>query len=257
MEIFLIPLTALLASCLTFFSGFGLATLLTPVFVIFFSVDTAIALTAIVHFLNNILKFLILSRKASWHIVLKFGLPAFAAAFIGAKVLLILGKIPELYTYELLGKIMTVTILKLALSVLIFVFVLLELIPAFKKISFSPKVLPVGGVLSGFLGGLSGIQGALRSMFLIKCGLEKEAFIATGVVIACMVDISRLFVYWSYLIKSRFEEHAILMSLTVLAAFIGVFAGSRLMKKVTMRAVQVIVSAMLLAISFLLGAGII
>jgi len=109
MGLFFICLTAFTASCLTFFSGFGLATILTPVFIIFFPVDTAIALTAIVHFLNNILKFLLLSRKASWRIVLKFGLPAFAAAFLGAKVLFALGSIPQIYTYELFGKIMTLT----------------------------------------------------------------------------------------------------------------------------------------------------
>ena len=44
--------------------------------------------------------------------------------------------------------------------------------------------LAAGGLLSGFLGGLSGHQGALRSAFLIKCGLSKEVFIASGVVIA-------------------------------------------------------------------------
>jgi hypothetical protein len=48
----------------------------------------------------------------------------------------------------------------------------------------------VGGILSGFFGGLSGIQGAIRSAFLVKSGLKKEAYIATGVVIACFVDIN-------------------------------------------------------------------
>ena len=45
---------ALLASGLTFFSGFGLGTLLLPAFAPFFPVDRAIALTAAVHFLNGL-----------------------------------------------------------------------------------------------------------------------------------------------------------------------------------------------------------
>lgn len=47
---------------------------------------------------------------------------------------------------------------------------------------FPPHWLPLGGLLSGFFGGLSGNQGALRSAFLLKAGLSKEAFIATGTV---------------------------------------------------------------------------
>ncbi len=43
--------------CYHFFSGFGVGTILTPVFIIFFPIDIAIAMTAIVHFLNNVFKF--------------------------------------------------------------------------------------------------------------------------------------------------------------------------------------------------------
>ncbi|MCA9401600.1 MAG: sulfite exporter TauE/SafE family protein, partial [Candidatus Omnitrophica bacterium] len=60
MEIAIICLVALIASCLTFFSGFGLGTILMPAFLIFFPLDTAIALTAVVHLLNNFLKLILL-----------------------------------------------------------------------------------------------------------------------------------------------------------------------------------------------------
>ena len=56
MELFVIAAVALIASLLTFFSGFGLGTILTPVLVIFFPVEIAIALTGIVHLLNNFFK---------------------------------------------------------------------------------------------------------------------------------------------------------------------------------------------------------
>ena len=45
----LIPLAALVASGLTLFSGFGLGTLLTPIFALFMPVELAVAATAIVH----------------------------------------------------------------------------------------------------------------------------------------------------------------------------------------------------------------
>lgn len=45
MEIIIICLAAFFTAVLTFFSGFGLRTVLAPVFSIFFPVDVAIALT--------------------------------------------------------------------------------------------------------------------------------------------------------------------------------------------------------------------
>jgi len=56
MEIILISLAAFFTAILTFFSGFGLGTILTPVFAIFFPIDIAIALTGVVHFSNNLFK---------------------------------------------------------------------------------------------------------------------------------------------------------------------------------------------------------
>jgi len=42
-----------------------------------------------------------------------------------------------------------------------------------------------------------------------------------------------------------------------LAAFVGAFVGSRLLKKVTMRTIQTLVGVMLFVISIAIGAGII
>ena len=55
---------ALAVSGLTLFSGFGLGTLLMPVFAIFFPIEVAIAATAVVHLANNIFKLALLSRHA-------------------------------------------------------------------------------------------------------------------------------------------------------------------------------------------------
>ena len=59
MEIIIIGLVAFFAAILTFFSGFGLGTILTPVMMVFFPVDIAVAFTGIVHFSNNIFKLFI------------------------------------------------------------------------------------------------------------------------------------------------------------------------------------------------------
>ncbi len=257
MEITIICLAAVTASCLTFFSGFGLGTLLMPVFLLFFPLETAIALTAVVHFLNNILKFALLYKSIRWPVALRFGLPAFAAAFMGAQLLFRLENFAPLISYSFFGKDFQILPVKLVIAAVMIVFLLLELLPVFKKISFSPKVLPAGGLVSGFFGGLSGHQGALRTMFLLKCGLSKEAFIATGVVIAALVDISRLSVYWGRLIRSDYQSYAAVMAAAVASAFLGILIGKKLLKKATFSVVQRVVSLMLFVIAILLGMGII
>jgi uncharacterized membrane protein YfcA len=54
--------TALAASLLTLISGFGLGTLLLPVFALFFPLELAVGMTAVVHLLNNLFKFGLLWR---------------------------------------------------------------------------------------------------------------------------------------------------------------------------------------------------
>jgi uncharacterized membrane protein YfcA len=257
MEYWVIGLAALITSGLTLFSGFGLGTLLLPVFALFFPVEVAVALTAIVHFLNNLFKLVLLGRKADKTTVFRFGLPAILAAFLGAYLLLRLGDLEPLYTYQLLSRNLKVMPLKLVVSILMVFFALFELIPRFEKLSFDRKYLPLGGFLSGFFGGLSGHQGALRSAFLLKCGLSKESFIATGVVIACLVDISRISVYSTHFSRAGIAENTLLLFSAVVCAFLGAFIGNRLIKKVTMRAIQVIVSFLLLGIAVALGTGLI
>ena len=144
-----IGLTACLASALTLFSGFGLGTLLLPAFALFFPVDLAVAMTAVLH------------------------------------------------------------------------------------------------------------QGALRSAFLLRAGLSKEAFIATGVVIACLVDFSRLSQYGRHLPAAWAEENRPLLAFAMASAWTGVVVASRFLHKVTWRTVQVMVAALLSVIALLLGAGLI
>ena len=68
MELVLIGIAALLVSGLTLFSGFGLGTVLMPVFALFFPLPLAIAATAVVHFANNIFKFGLMAKLADWRV---------------------------------------------------------------------------------------------------------------------------------------------------------------------------------------------
>jgi len=179
---------------------------------------------------------------------------------LGAALLVIFEKLPPIAHYNLQGQTYQVTTVKLAIGVIITFFALFDLIPRLSDIAFDQKYLPLGGALSGFFGGLSGNQGALRSAFLIKTGLEKEAFIATGVVSAVIVDIARLLVYGITIYSASFDminsEIWGLVLAATFAAFIGAYFGRQLLKKVTLRVVQIIVGVLLILIGTGLATGI-
>jgi uncharacterized membrane protein YfcA len=258
MEILVLCIAALLTSLLTFFSGFGLGTILTPVFAIFFPVDLAIALTGVVHFFNNVFKFFLTRKDANKEIVIRFGLPAFFSALLGAWLLLHISELPPLLTYSIGSHTFLITPVKLVISVLIILFSLMEVIPFFQHLQFGGKNnLLIGGILSGFFGGLSGNQGALRSAFLIKSGMSKESFIATGIVIACIVDISRLGVYMTRFAASGLQENLMLVITATACAFIGAYGGNLLLKKITLQTVKVMVTVMLVGLSIALGLGLV
>ncbi len=257
MEYLLICLVALIASGLTFLSGFGLGTILLPAFALFFPIDMAIAMTALVHFINNLFKMGLVGKFIDKSVALKFGLPAFFTSFLGATILVWLTGLQPVLTYTALGAEHQIMPIKLVVAILMLVFGFLEILPRFSAISFQPKFLFLGGALSGFFGGISGHQGALRSAFLVKLGLSKEAFIATGVLIACFVDITRIFVYGSHYTLDIIRGHFFLLLAAVLSAFLGATIGNRLLKKITMRGIQYIVSIFLIFIAVILGLGII
>lgn len=88
MSYIVICTVALLASGLSFFSGFGLGTLLLPAFALFFAVEKAVALTAIVHFLNGVFKLVLVRRHIDRGVVMRFGLPAILSSLAGASALI-------------------------------------------------------------------------------------------------------------------------------------------------------------------------
>ena len=258
MEYLVVCTVALFVSGLTLFSGFGLGTILMPALALFFPVPVAVAATAVIHLANNLFKVGLVGRKADWGVVARFALPGAAAAFLGAALLNLVAHQPPLGSYSLFGRPLEVTAVKLVIGLLIVGFSLFELIPSLRALTFDRRWLPLGGLLSGFFGGLSGNQGALRSAFLIKSGLSKEAFVGTGTVSAVIVDAARLLVYGLGFYATRFVElegmGGLVLAATA-AAFLGAFFGARLLKKITYGTIQWIVGLLLMAIGLGMASG--
>lgn len=256
-EAILICAVAFAASALTLYSGFGLGTLLLPVFALFFPLTLAVSATALVHLANNVAKLALVGRFADRTVVRRFGLPALVASVAGARMLSDLSRAEPLASYHLLGALQHVTPIGVVVGALVLLFALWEAIPRTSRIGFDSRYLAVGGVLSGFFGGLSGHQGALRSAFLVRAGLTKQAFIGTGVAIACLVDVARIALYGR---ETGFggvrDEWGVTLAATV-CAITGAIVASRLLPRVSMRAVRAIVAAMLFTVAVLMITGIV
>lgn len=257
MEVAIISLVAFFAAILTFFSGFGLGTILTPVMMIFFPVEVAVAYTGIVHFSNNIFKLFIIGSYLNKEVLIKFGIPAVAAALIGSLLLFNINTNIIAYSYKLMGNVKEVSLIKFIISLLLLVFALIDLIPFFGKLQFGDKSLPLGGFLSGFFGGLTGNQGALRSAFLIKIGLEKQVFIGTTVFISCFVDLTRLSVYWTNLFDLNISNYYSLGFFAISSGIFGSFVGNKLLQKVTLKFIRILVATLILITALALLSGII
>lgn len=255
MDIVIIAFVSFLASLLAFFSGFGLGTMLIPAFALFFPIDVAIILTSITHLLNNILKLFLIGKYADIAIVIFFGITSIIGAFIGAELFINLSNYDPILTYYIRNHQFEIIPINIIVSLLMLFFSSMEIIPYLKNIKFDSKKLLIGGIISGFFGGLSGRQGALRSAFLIKCGLSKESFIATGVILACLIDFTIIPIYLSNHKSIGIENDMNMLLTAVISAYVGTYIGNNLLGKIASNTLRygIITTVVLIAIALGLG----
>ncbi|MET1757010.1 sulfite exporter TauE/SafE family protein [Novosphingobium sp. RD2P27] len=259
MDIIIIAIVAAFASALTLYSGFGLGTILLPAFALFFPAPVAVAATGVVHLLNNLFKGTLLRKRADWPTVLKFGLPAIPAAIAGAWLLAVLGDTPRFFEWSALNRTFGPTGAGLTIGLLMMLFATLELQKWFHTLKAPPRLMPVGGLITGFFGGLTGQQGAFRSIFLLRSGLPAERFIATGVMIAILVDLSRLTTYAASFATTGLNpvgREGILVLVGTVSAFAGAYFATRHLDKITLGAVRYSVAALMLIIGAAMATGV-
>ena len=245
----LLVLMPFAASLLTFFSGFGLGTLLTPVFVLFFPVELALLMTASVHLTNNVFKFALLIRSVERKTLFSFALWAVPGAFLGARATVGLGQMSAWHFSET----WTVGPLPSLIGCLMIVFTLMEFWPAWNRFAWTGRWFYTGGFFSGFFGGLSGHQGALRSLFLKKLDLSPMSFVATGTAIALLIDLSRIPIYWQDFGTVGWQWKPVLIASA--SAICGALLGKRMLKKVRWVQMQRLVGLFLLLMGIALISG--
>jgi uncharacterized membrane protein YfcA len=255
MEIIVIALVAFFGAVLSFISGFGLGTLLLPAMMLVYSPMEAVAVTAVVHLLNTMYKLALVAKDANAQVVKRFGIWSILGALLGAYVITHMAFANSWWEGDTSIGHVVLKPMNLLIASIIMLFGLLEWIPATANLTFSTKWFPLGGFLSGFFGGVSGHQGALRSAFLVRAGLSREAFIGSRAVIASMVDLTRILVYATIIHRLSEETNLWIIVLAAACSMVGANIGNRISKKVDMKSIQSIVAITLLVFAFFLALG--
>jgi uncharacterized membrane protein YfcA len=183
MEIVLITFVVIIASAVGTLTGFGISTLMVPIMLLFYPFEQTLLFVGIIHWFGNLWKLLLFRKGFQWKLILSFGIPGIAAAYLGARLVrLVFDKSPT-FLLQILGAFLICYVLYL-----------------FFKSSFKVKQSLLagacGGALSGFCAGLFGIGGAIRSLFLTPFDLPKAVYITTAGAIAILIDTTRLRTYY-------------------------------------------------------------
>lgn len=265
MEYIIVAIAVLVGASLTFFSGFGLGTIMLPVFALFFDIEVAVGATAIVHLSNNVFKFLLVRKFIHLQTFLRFGIPAMFAAILGSILLTMITDSEAIHTYFISERPFEITYMKIVVGSLMIFFAWFDLSPKYSNLKVDSKHLPLGGLLSGFFGGVSGHQGAFRAAFLSKSGLDKKQFVGTSNAISLVIDISRIPVYLGFIslgttkelnLAASLSDGKMLLIIGIIFAFVGTFVGKRLIEKTTIVGVQRLVGVLLFLMGGLMIAGI-
>jgi uncharacterized protein len=176
---FLLAGTGVLAGAVAAVSGFGIGSLLTPVLALRLSTKLAVAAVAIPHAVGTAQRFWLLRRQVDWKVVRSFGITSALGGLTGAG----------------LQALATSRSLEVVFGILLILAGVSELTGWMQRVRWSRSWAWVAGALSGFLGGLVGNQGGIRSAAMLAYDVPKEAFVATATAIALFVDTARLPVY--------------------------------------------------------------
>ena len=222
-------LAALFSEIVGTIAGFGTSTLFLPLALLFVDFKTALVLVAFLHIFGNIARLKFFHRSLDMRLLLGFGLPSVLFTLIGA----------------LLVSIFPQTTLQFVLGLFLILYSLFSFWHYKSRLRPTGFNLGLGGSLSGFLAGLIGTGGALRSAFLTAFGLSKEKYLATSSAIVLAVDLTRLPVYLSqgFLAKSYFPYVLLLLIVAFLGSYLGKLIVSRiaqpLFKKIALLALLI------------------
>lgn len=212
--IVVISLSAFIAAALTVPAGFGLSTMLTPLLLFVISPHETVAIVAVIHGAHNAWKLIVLKDHLDFIAFKRYGIWLVIGAIIGA---LLQSQVPQ-------------DPLLLIIGLFLVILPILTISEGWTGYRIPEANDRIGGFGSGFMGGLSGHQGALRAMFLKRRLNDKMAYAATASILALCVDLSRIPVY-IFVNNTEFIDNLNLLLPLTIASLLGVQVGKLFLER--------------------------
>lgn len=227
---------ALVAEIIGTVAGFGITTILLPVAVVLFGVKEAIALVGLFHFVGEVVDGIIWRKHINWRIGLLFSSLGVVFAFIGAQ--LVVDAPPR--------------IIEVSLGAFLIFYGITSLTGKKLTLPKSDTALVLAGGVSGFVAGIIGTAGAVRTAALSGLKLSKEQFLGTAFAIAFLTDFVRVGVYIQ---TGLLHLDAVLVALVLVVATIGSLVGKALVRRIRTKTFYAIIyiSIILAGTRFILG----
>ena len=220
---------SVLAGAIASVTGFGIGSLLTPLFNLRDDMPLAVAATSIPHLVATSLRLWILRHHVDRRVLNSFGLMSAAGGLAGA----------------LLQRAASGRSLTIVFAALLSFVGIAGITGLSERLRLGTRAGWIAGVVSGALGGLVGNQGGIRSAALLGYNLSPTAFVATATAAGLIVDVARLPVYLAAE-HARLVQRADIIGLATVGVVIGTIAGGPVLKRLPGPVFRRVVGALVL-----------
>jgi uncharacterized membrane protein YfcA len=227
----ILGLAAVFAGAVASVTGFGIGSLLTPLFAVRVGTQLAVAAVSIPHLFATALRFWRLRARVDRRVLVSFGITSAAGGLTGA----------------LLHSSATNRALAVVFGSLLMFVGVSELTGLARRMRFHGPAAWIAGALSGFLGGLVGNQGGIRAGSLLGFDVDKEAFVATATAIGLVVDGARMPVYFATQ-AAQIAHIWPLVLIATIGTLVGTLIGVPILRHVPEHVFRRLVAVLLLAL---------
>jgi uncharacterized protein len=225
----LIAVGSILAGAIASIVGFGIGSVLTPLFAVRVGTQLAVAAVSIPHLFATALRFWRLRAHVNRRVLVSFGITSAAGGLVGA----------------LLHSYASNRSLAIVFGVLLLFVGLSELTGLARHMRFGGPVAWLAGAISGIFGGLVGNQGGIRSAALLGFDLDRQAFVATATAIGLVVDGARMPVYFATQTAAIARVWPLVLLATV-GTLAGTVLGVRTLRRIPETVFRRVVAILLL-----------
>jgi hypothetical protein len=223
-----LALLAIVAGIIAAIAGFGIGSVLTPAMAYWYPAKMAVAAVSIPHLAATAYRLWLVREHVDFSVLRSFGLMSAAGGLIGAVAQTWLAS----------------RYLEVILSVLLIFVGVGGWLGYTKKMRFAGIWAWLAGALSGFLGGLVGNQGGLRSGAMLGLGVPRDAFIATATATGVIVDAARMPVYLAMQWK-QLSSLGVPIAVMTTGVLVGTVIGTKVLRTVPEAWFTRVVSALL------------